>query len=123
MVNSIIVLSVLCSSVAQIFLKKGMLECECSFTFEASNIIPLLSALILNPYLAIGVSLHVIALFTWLYVLKHAELSYAYPFISMGFVIVLLLSYFLFNENINTFRIAGVMLIVAGIIMVGRSAA
>ena len=54
--------------------------------------------------------------------LKHVEVSYAYPFISMGFVIVLLISYFLFNENVNAVRIAGVALIVAGIIMVGRSA-
>lgn len=122
MVNLIILLSVLSSSIAQIFLKKGMMNCECSFALETSNIIPLLSALVLNPFLIAGVTLHVFALFTWLYVLKHVEVSYAYPFISMGFVIVLLISYFLFNENVNAVRIAGVALIVAGIIMVGRSA-
>lgn len=122
MVNSIIVLSILCSSVAQIFLKKGMMDCQCSFALEKSNIIPLISTLLLNPFLLAGVMLHIIALFTWLYVLKHVDVSYAYPFISMGFVVVLIISFFLFNENINATRIAGVALIMAGIILVGRSA-
>ena len=123
MINVIIILSVLCSSVAQIALKKGMLQCDCSFSPQVSNIIPLVSSLVLNPFLITGVFLHIAALFTWLYVLKHVEVSYAYPFISMGFVVVLLLSYYLFNENINAYRIVGVFLIILGIILVGKSSA
>ena len=123
MINAIIILSVLCSSVAQIALKKGMIQCDCSFAPQLSNIVPLVSSLVLNPFIVAGVFLHVMALFTWLYVLKHVDVSYAYPFISMGFVIVLLLSYFLFNEAINLYRIAGVASIIFGIILVGKSAA
>ena len=123
MINAIIILSVLCSSVAQIALKKGMIQCDCSFAPQLSNIVPLVSSLVLNPFIVAGVFLHVMALFTWLYVLKHVDVSYAYPFISMGFVIVLLLSYFLFNEAINLNRIAGVASIIFGIILVGKSAA
>lgn len=122
MINAIIILSVLCSSVAQIALKKGMTQCDCSFTPQLSNVVPLVSSLILNPFIVAGVFLHVLALFTWLYVLKHVDVSYAYPFISMGFVIVLLLSYLLFNEVINMYRIAGVASIIFGIILVGKSA-
>jgi drug/metabolite transporter (DMT)-like permease len=123
MINAIIILSVLCSSVAQIALKKGMMQCDCSFALQASNILPLISALVLNPFIVAGVLLHVAALFTWLYVLKHVEVSYAYPFISMGFVVVLFLSYLLFNEAISLYRIVGVLLIISGIILIGRSAA
>jgi drug/metabolite transporter (DMT)-like permease len=123
MINAIIFLSVLCSSVAQIALKKGMTQCDCSFTPMLSNVVPLVRSLVLNPFLVAGVLLHILALFTWLYVLKHVDVSYAYPFISMGFVVVLGLSYLLFNETINAYRIAGVVLIIAGIIFIGRSAA
>lgn len=122
MINLIIILSVLCSSVAQIALKKGMMQCDCSFSPKVSNILPLINDLALNPFLIAGVILHVLALFTWLYVLKHVDVSYAYPFISMGFVVVLLLSYFLFNESINLYRIFGVVLIIGGILLIGRSA-
>lgn len=122
MINAIIILSVLCSSVAQIALKKGMTQCDCSFALQASNILPLISNLLLNPFVVAGVFLHILALFTWLYVLKHVDVSYAYPFISMGFVVVLVLSYLLFNEAINMYRIAGVALIILGIISIGKSA-
>jgi drug/metabolite transporter (DMT)-like permease len=123
MINAIIILSVLCSSVAQIALKKGMTRCDCSFAIEASNILPLIGSLLFNPFIVLGVTLHVFALFTWLYVLKHVDVSYAYPFISMGFVVVLFLSYLLFNESINLYRILGVALIIMGIVLVGKSAA
>jgi drug/metabolite transporter (DMT)-like permease len=115
-------LSVLCSSVAQIALKKGMTQCDCSFAPNLSNVFPLLSSLVLNPFVMGGVLLHILALVTWLYVLKHVDVSYAYPFISMGFVIVLFLSYFLFNEAINLYRIAGVASIILGIVLIGKSA-
>ena len=122
MINAIIILSVLFSSVAQIALKRGMTQCDCSFTPQLSNVMPLLSSLVLNPFVISGVFLHVLALVTWLYVLKHVDVSYAYPFISMGFVIVLVLSYFIFNEAINLYRLAGVALIIFGIILIGKSA-
>jgi drug/metabolite transporter (DMT)-like permease len=122
MINLIIILSVLCSSVAQIALKKGMTQCDCSFAPQISNILPLISALALNLFVLTGVLLHILALFTWLYVLRHVEVSYAYPFISMGFVVVLLLSYLLFNESINIYRICGVALIIIGIFLIGKSA-
>lgn len=122
MINLVIILSVLCSSVAQISLKKGMMQCDCSFVPKIANILPLISGLALNPFVVGGVFLHVLALITWLYVLKHVDVSYAYPFISMGFVLVLLLSYLLFGESINLYRIFGVGLIIMGILLVGRSA-
>lgn len=122
MINAVIILSVLCSSAAQIALKKGMMQCDCSFALQASNILPLITALVLNPFVVAGVLLHVFALFTWLYVLKHVEVSYAYPFISMGFVVVLLFSHLFFNETINLYRIVGVLLVILGIILIGRSA-
>jgi drug/metabolite transporter (DMT)-like permease len=122
MINLIIILSVLCSSLAQIALKQGMMQCNCSFVLELSNVVPLLTKLVLNPYIVLGVTLHVVALFTWLYVLKHVDVSYAYPFISMGFIVVLMLSYFLFSESINGYRIAGVGFIVFGILLVSKSA-
>ena len=121
-INVVILLSVLCSSIAQIALKKGMTQCDCSFAPQLSNVVPLVSSLMFNPFLIVGVFLHVLALFTWLYVIKHTDVSYAYPFISMGFVIVLLLSHFLFNEEINIYRLVGVASIIVGIILVSKSA-
>jgi multidrug transporter EmrE-like cation transporter len=123
MINFVILLSVLFSSMAQILLKRGMNHCQCEFSLSTANIMPLLNGLVLNPSVMGGVFLHVLALITWLYVLKHVDVSYAYPFISLGFVLVLILGYFFFNEDVNLYRVAGVAAIMLGIILISRSAA
>lgn len=49
------------------------------------------------------------------------EISYAYPFMSSAFVLVFILSVFLFQETITWQKIIGLLLIVAGIIVTSRS--
>lgn len=51
----------------------------------------------------------------WMATMSKLEISYAYPFTSLGFVAVVLLSYMLFGESLNAWRIVGVLLIVAGV--------
>jgi multidrug transporter EmrE-like cation transporter len=47
------------------------------------------------------------------------ELSYAYPFISLSFLLVLVLSAVLFHERVTIPKVLGVALVMAGII-IGR---
>jgi len=57
----------------------------------------------------------------WLAVLSRMEVSKAYPFLSLGFVSVLLISKFYFHERISSNRWLGVVVIVAGIALLSRS--
>lgn len=45
------------------------------------------------------------------------QLSYAYPFMSLAFVLVMFLSAFFFNEPVTLAKTLGLTLIVAGIII------
>ena len=56
----------------------------------------------------------------WLAAMTKFELSYAYPFMSLAFVLVLVLSALLFHEALTTAKILGVLLIIAGIIVGSR---
>ena len=47
--------------------------------------------------------------------LTRFDLSFAYPFMALSFVFVLLLSGWLFQESVTTLKVLGVVLIVAGI--------
>jgi len=47
-------------------------------------------------------------------------LSYAYPFMSLAFVFVLILSAILFHEALTVPKVLGVGLVVAGIIVASR---
>ncbi|MGH9428782.1 MAG: 4-amino-4-deoxy-L-arabinose-phospho-UDP flippase [Terriglobia bacterium] len=57
----------------------------------------------------------------WLWVLSRAQLSVAYPLLSLTFPIVVALSAILFSEAISTMRWAGVGVIVVGVSLLSRT--
>jgi drug/metabolite transporter (DMT)-like permease len=54
-------------------------------------------------------------------VLSRATLSFAYPFAALTYVIILLFDRFILNQELPALRIAGVALIMAGIVLVSRT--
>ncbi len=61
-----------------------------------------------------------LAFLCWAFVMSKFELSRAYPFTSLAFLLVLLLSGALFGESITLPKLFGTALIVAGIIVASR---
>lgn len=55
-----------------------------------------------------------LASLAWMAAMTRFELSYAYPFMSLNFVIVLGLSIWLLGESLSVAKVAGVALIVLG---------
>ena len=76
-----------------------------------------LLGLLLNPWVISAFAAAVLAALSWMAVLTKFEISYAYPFMSISFVIVLILGWALFGESMTTPKIAGTALIVAGILV------
>lgn len=77
--------------------------------------------LLLDPLILSGfVSAFVASLF-WMAAMTKFDISYAYPFMSLSFVLVFVLSVFLFQESITPYKVIGLLLIVAGIIVTSRS--
>jgi uncharacterized membrane protein len=73
--------------------------------------------LIVNPWMVtVGVATLAAAV-TWFLALKELELSHAYPFMSLSFVGVLLLSGLFFGEAVTFWKSLGVALIVAGVLL------
>lgn len=85
-----------------------------------SEKVPFLFGLILNPWIMSGILAGFFALVCWLAAMTKFELSYAYPFMSLAFVFVLILSAVLFHEPLTVAKILGVLLIIAGIIVGSR---
>jgi multidrug transporter EmrE-like cation transporter len=52
---------------------------------------------------------------TWIAALTKFELSFAYPFMSLSFVFVFLLSWYFFEETFTWSKVIGLCLIVAGV--------
>ena len=74
-----------------------------------------------QPFILIGFILYGISAFFWIGALSRTELSFAYPLLSIGYVLILLVSWRFFGETINIYRILGVVLIAAGTVFLAKS--
>ena len=111
-----ILTSVLCSSIAHFALKLGALRLNLGG--GAADVILRLGT---NGWLILGGMLHALALALWVIGLKHVELSVAYPFIALGFVLVSLLSWLFLSEALSAARLIGMLLIASGVVLIART--
>ena len=73
-----------------------------------------------NLWVISGFAGAVLASFAWMAVMTKFQLSYAYPFVSLNFVLVLGLSTWLFSESVTLPKLIGLGLIVLGIAISSR---
>lgn len=76
---------------------------------------------ILSPWLVFAVASYGISFFLWLGALSVADLSLIRPFTSLGYIVTMAYGYFA-GESMTPGRVAGTLLIVAGLFFLIRSA-
>lgn len=74
-----------------------------------------------NPWVTLGVALLILWLFSHMVLLSWADLSYVLPVTSIGYVLVTLTGRFFLHESVSLPRWCGVLMIVGGVILVGRT--
>ncbi|VAX10979.1 Permease of the drug/metabolite transporter (DMT) superfamily [hydrothermal vent metagenome] len=79
-----------------------------------------LISIIFDPLIFSGFIAAFIASLAWMAAMTKFELSYAYPFMSLNFVIVLLLSGWFLSEPVTPTRVLGVGLIMLGTLVAAR---
>ncbi|GHU13234.1 hypothetical protein FACS189449_08310 [Alphaproteobacteria bacterium] len=104
------------NSLAQVILKKGV-----GLLNLRQSPIPLFVSTVTNIYILGGVSLFVLALFLWLYLLSQYDLSFLYPITSLGFVITAFSGWLFLSETISVSRAIGILLILVGVVFVAKS--
>jgi drug/metabolite transporter (DMT)-like permease len=122
MLIAMILLSVGLAAVAQLTLKHGMNLVNESlgprrFGLDGAS----LRALVLTWAVWSGLFLFGLSALVWLVVLSRASLSFAYPFASLTYVLILLFDRFWLNESVPALRWGGVAFIVIGIVLVSRT--
>ena len=114
-----ILISVLTSAVGQLLLKKGMNNLG-SITLSLNQLLPTLWKMVINPYVFIGLVIYLAGTVFWLAALSRVDLSYAYPFASLSYVIMLVASWIMFNEKITLNRLIGTVVIGIGVLLIYR---
>lgn len=73
-----------------------------------------------QPFLPVALVIYALALLLWLEVLSKTPLSVAYPVLAVTYVMVPLISQFVFHERLDTSQYVGMFLILAGVALIGR---
>jgi uncharacterized membrane protein len=74
-----------------------------------------------NPWVALGVSLLILWMLSQMALLSWADLSYVLPVTSIGYVLAAFCGRLFMGEQISMTRWAGIVLIMAGVALVGRT--
>lgn len=77
--------------------------------------------LLLDPVVLSGFLSAFVASLFWMAAMTKFNISYAYPFMSLSFVLVFILSIFLFQDPVTIQKVIGLALIVLGIIVTSQS--
>jgi drug/metabolite transporter (DMT)-like permease len=122
MLIALILVSVALAAVAQLTLKAGMNHVNDALApHEFSLDGPSLRALVVQPLVWGGLVLFGLSAVVWLVVLSRASLSFAYPFASITYVLILVFDHFVLDEQVPALRWGGVACIALGIFLISRT--
>ncbi|MFC5475484.1 EamA family transporter [Paraherbaspirillum soli] len=82
--------------------------------------IKFLISFLFDPAIFSGFAAAFLASLCWMAAMTKFDLSHAYPFMSLNFVVVLLLSAWIFSEPLSFQRVLGVSIIVIGTVVAAR---
>ena len=117
----VILVSVFLNASAQICIKKGMMSFGSVKVLEI-NYFYFIFGILKNPFLMLGLICYGFSVLAWMIALSNTEVSFAYPFLSIGYILTLFFGYYFFNESITILRIVGIFFILVGVVFVAKSA-
>lgn len=116
----IAILSIALSVAAQFCLKAGVSGDGVKEALAKPHSVRTFFVIIMDRYVLGGFLLYGVGAAVWLGVLSKWDVSKAYPLVGLGFIFTAGVGY-LMGEQVSLVRAIGVMLICAGVILVGRS--
>lgn len=112
----VLAMAIALNALANILIKIGMLKIG-----QIGNVLEIFSRAILRPIIISGILSFALALIAYSYVLSKLNLSIAYPIMtSLGFLIVVFVSWIFLKETITLIQVLGFVLILSGVWMVAR---
>ena len=117
----LILTNVFMTSMAQIVLKAGMSSpaiLQSMVDGPRWSSIPWIAS---SPLVVLGLAMYFGAALIWLVVLSKIEVSLAYPFVGMGFIITMLFGWMFFGDSMSAARIGGTVMIAIGVAVLARS--
>ncbi len=113
--------SITLSAVGQICMKAGMSSPAVQAGLQSKSYLQSGMQVLSNGYVISGLFMYAVSAMLWLLVLADTDVSKAYPFIGLGFILTMAMAAFFLNEGVSIARISGTFLVVLGVVLVARS--
>jgi multidrug transporter EmrE-like cation transporter len=118
---SLVLVSVLLSSIAQIVLKEGMSSVSVQLASAQGVNMRMAIAIALNIKVLCGLLIYFASAAVWLLVLARIPVGLAYPFVGLGFVVTMLLAWLIRGEAPSLTQIMGTLTICLGVVIMSRA--
>lgn len=117
----LIVLTSLCDTVNQLFLKSAINSLSLPSPITVRKVLKFVIELIMVPRVWISFLFSALSLCIWLFVLSKADLNFAFSVDSMHYIFIAFASRLLLKEKVGFKRWFGTIFIMLGIILVSLS--
>lgn len=109
------------SAAAQFLLKLGMSSQSVQQTLANGIWTDLIRTVGSNVYVILGLVAYGLSAAAWLLVLARTDLSVAYPFVALGFILTLVFGALYLGEPVGIVRTVGTLLVCAGVYVIAKS--
>ena len=114
----LVTICVLSVAIAQVTMKHGMNQIgDISNIWQLFNFNTLFK-IFTNPFVFIGIIIHIVAAILWLGALSSLEVSFIYPLLSLGYVVTAVFAWIFLKESINLFRWLGIIFVIVGCFLI-----
>jgi multidrug transporter EmrE-like cation transporter len=117
-IYALILFSVSSSAVAQLLLKIGMSQPGMRDASASTDWFANVLALLQNFWVMGGLGLYFLGALVWLKVLAKVELSFAYPFVGLGFILTMIFGKIFLGDAISLQRLFGTCFVIFGVLLI-----
>lgn len=109
------------NAAAQLLLKAAVRPLAHFVSFGLQTLVSSVVILAQSVYFWGGMLCYAASVCVWIAALSKAPVSTAYPMLSLGYVVVAVVSVLLLGETLSPAKVMGIALICAGVVLVSRS--
>lgn len=114
----VIFCSVCLSALAQFSFKLGVNRVH---VLADASIVDRAFQFFFSPFVMLGISLYGVGTVLWLFALKQLDLSLAYPFVGISFIMVFILGVAFLDEPFSINKLMGTFIIIIGLLVMART--
>ena len=114
-----ILISIVLNVSGQISIKLGT-KTSGALNLQNGGAFMVIERIFTNPGILAGLAFYCISAFFWIVALSKSDLSYAYPFLSLGYILIVIFSALILGETISFSRAAGIGFIIFGLFLIAR---